>query len=64
MRNDGNFENDDEYENGYIDLDQGDDWGKIITEKVISRLKEIYNLSASDVPDISEQLESLKLSKV
>lgn len=58
MRNDGKFETKDDS----VDLDQGDDWAKVIIENVIPKLKEIYDLSISGIPDFSEDLKIVKLS--
>lgn len=58
MRNDGKFETKDDS----VDLDQGEDWAQIIQEKVIPKLKEIYDLSLSGIPDFSEDLKIVKLS--
>lgn len=58
MRNDGKFETKDDS----VDLDQGDDWAKVIIENVIPKLKEIYDLSISGIPDFSKELKLLQLS--
>ena len=60
MRNDGNFESN--YDNA-VYLDQGEDWAQIIKEEVIPKLKKIYDLSLSEIPDFSEDLKMLKLSE-